>query len=123
MDILKSGMIAVRVEHEGDHVQLIINGALIFNVPWKQAIEISRAIYKHAKAAEELSEANRIIHEEAALVRSGAPISLTSHPALKAEAGKEAAWGWVRRYLPNRIRQKGMVYGPTVTALPPKKEG
>lgn len=121
MQFLKRELITIRVAHDGDHVQLVLNGALVFNVPWQQALDISKTLYKHAKLAEETASAEQIIHQEAALVRSGAPFSLTNHPVMKQEAGKEAAWGWVRKYLPNRIRQRGIVYAPALTQRPPKR--
>jgi hypothetical protein len=94
----------------------------VFNVPWQQALDIAKALHKHAKLAEELANAEQIIHQEAALMRSGAPISLVTREDMKREAGKEAAWGWARRYLPNRIRQGAQVYAPTIKQLPPKDE-
>lgn len=114
MQFLKRELITIRVTHDGDHVQLVISGALVFNVPWQQALDISKAIYKHGKLAEEIANAPEIIRQEAALMRSGAPISLVTRADMKKEAGNEAAWGWVRKYLPNRIRQGAQVYAPTV---------
>jgi hypothetical protein len=122
MQVLKRDLIAIRITHDGDHVQLVVNGALVFNIPWQQALDVSRAIHQHAKRAEETAKAEQIIHQEAALMRSGAPLSLVTRWDMKREAGKEAAWGWVRRYLPNRIRQTGHVFAPTVRQLPPKGE-
>lgn len=121
MQFLKRELIAVRVSHDGDHVQLVVNGSLVFNVPWEEALSIAKMLWQHAKLAEETAKAEEIIRQEAALMRSGAPIGLVTRWDMKLEAGKEAAWGWVRRYLPNKIRQSGHVFAPTVKQLPPKK--
>lgn len=120
MQLLNRQLIVIRVSHDGDHVQLIVSGALVFNIPWQQALDVSKAIHQHAKLAEETAKAEHIIHQEAALMRAGAPFGLVTRWDMKMEAGKEAAWGWVRKYLPNRIRQTGHVFAPTITQKPPK---
>lgn len=120
MHFLKSEIIAIRIDHDGTNVQLVVSGRLVFSIPWQQALEVSKAFHKHAKLAEEHANADQIVHQEAALVRAGWPISLTGNPLLKKLAHNEAVWGWVRRYIPNNHR--GTFFPPVVKQLPPKKE-
>lgn len=112
--MLKNELIIIRVHHEKDRVQLVVANRLVLNIPWQQGIEVAKSLHAHAKMAEEYADAERIIHEEAALMRSGAPFSLTNDPVKQKIAGNEAAWGWPRRYIMNRIRQRGRVFAPTV---------
>lgn len=121
MQFLKRELITIRIAHDGDHVQLVLDGRLVFNIPWQQALDVSKALHKHAKLAEETANAEQIIQQEAALMRAGALFGLVTRWDMKQEAGKEAAWGWVRKYLPNRIRQTGHVFAPSIKQLPPKE--
>lgn len=115
MLIVKQALFAVM--HDGDRVIVTRDGETIINVPWDQAIEISKAIYAHAKQAEETASAEKIVHQNAALLRAGAPFSLTNNPILQKLSGNEAAWGWPRKYLRNKIRQRG-VFAPSVYHAP-----
>lgn len=109
-----------------DRVQILIDGRLAADMPWQQALELSRAIHGQAKQAEAWAKASAIAKDQAILTRLGVPIGLSSDPRVIAEARKQAAWDRdLRRYIP-QARAKGVgsaeIFGtPTITQGPPKE--
>lgn len=74
------------------HVAFIHNGRKLFNVPHELACEIARLTYQQAKKCEEYQNVNRIIAQDALLIRTGAPFSFTSNPRIREESFKQAQW-------------------------------
>lgn len=113
--------VGVKVRLEGDRVQLIRNGVLILELPYTAALELSGAIRTQAKRASQAANINRVIADQALLIRKGFPLALTNRPDVFKEAGNEAAHNRdLRRFLPGGI-PSGVVFGfPTVRAKPTK---
>lgn len=88
------------VRAEGEMVQIIKDGRLVFEVPWQAALDLSKAIHAKAKQCEEFADRERIIHDQAIVTRLGLRFGLTSNPFMLKEATKEAAWNRdLRRYI------------------------
>ena len=114
MSIVKGTLRTMTVHREGARVILLGDGRAVFDLPWKAALDLARALHIQGKKAEEEARATRIIMDQAILMRAGAPISLTGRADILHEAGKEAAWNSnLRRYMPNKMR-KGVVGKPNV---------
>lgn len=111
------------VQHDGTMVQLIIDGKCVLNMPHDHALVIARALYKHAKLAEEIASAEQVIMDQAILMRAGWPFAaLTANPAMVKEAGKEAAWNSrLRRFIQNKLDPKGIVHPMIVRHAPKPK--
>lgn len=77
---------------EGSRVLLIFNGKLVATLPWQAAKDVAKAIHMQSKAAEEFDKALTVIGDEAFLIRTGAPFSLTSNPKIRQEAFKESQY-------------------------------
>lgn len=106
----------VTVRQEGTRVLVIADGRAVLDLPWEGATAVAKALYRQSKKAEELAKAGQIVMDEAILLRSGAPVSLTNQPDIRKEAAKEAAWNsQLRRYI--RRRERRTVYGPVVKHL------
>lgn len=104
----------VTVRQEGTRVLVIADGRAVLDLPWEGGLAVAKALYRQSRKAEELAKAGQIVMDEAILLRSGAPVSLTANPDIRAEAKKEAAWNSrLRRYMRVRTR-RGPVYGPVV---------
>lgn len=104
----------VIIRAEGDKVVFIIDGKG-HTIPYVQALEIARALYIKAHAAEEFAQANRIIADGALLTRLGVPIGLTNNKKMQDEIGKEAAWNTdLRRALPGGVKSDSIVGTPAV---------
>src|SRR3972149_5499635 len=89
------------IRQEGTHVYLLVSGQAIADIPWDAALELAKAIFIQAKKAEELAKALDIVQDQAILIRSGFPVSLTANPDINAEALKEAQTNRdLRRYIP-----------------------
>ena len=71
----------VKVGAEGPIVVLVVDGRAV-RMPWQKAEEISRALHRKAREAEEIDKANTIIYDNAFLQRSGAlpGIGLSDNP-------------------------------------------
>ena len=93
----------LNISHDGNGKVLYqYNGKVIFGgkVPWETADLIAKQSTRAARKAEEICKANRIIMDNALLQRSGFPIGLSDHPAIKDETIKEALYNRdLRRYL------------------------
>jgi hypothetical protein len=117
------GRESISVRQEGDRVLLLKNGVLIADLPWQAAIDLSGALRRKGVDAESHAKAERIIGDQALLIRSGAPFGLTSNPAMVREAVKEAQSNrMLRRYLPGGIKSTAIVGQPTIIQHPPKGE-
>jgi len=108
------------VLQDGNHVLLLINGALVQIMPWQRALECAAALQSVARKAEEWDKAEAIAMDQAILMRSGAPFGLTDHPRIQQEAIKLAGHDRdLRRYLPSGIKSKSVVGTPTVSHIKP----
>lgn len=115
-------MPALTVRHTEDRVLLLLDGRLIADLPWEKAEVLWKAIRTQTKAAEEYALAQPLIMDQALLLRLGATIGLSSHPAIQAEAAKEAAWNThLRRYLPGGVRSQEQVGTPGIIHHPPRR--
>ncbi|MEW6211545.1 MAG: hypothetical protein AB1631_24475 [Acidobacteriota bacterium] len=113
---------SVSIRQEGERVLLIEDGRLILDMPWQAAIEVARAIYQKAKQAEQLASVDRLIIDQAVLLRAGVPFGLTSHPLILRESVKEALSNrQLRRYMPGGIRSQSVVGSPTILQHKPKE--
>lgn len=84
-----------------DMLLCIVNGSLCFDAPISAARQIWTLFTGAARLAEEWAHADAIAADAAILARTGAPIGLTSHPAIQAEAKKLAEGDSnLRRYIP-----------------------
>lgn len=93
-------MPALTVRQEGCEVLLLSDGRLIARLPWGAAEALWKAIRAQAQRAEEVAQAQRIIFDQAVLLRAGAHLGLTNHPDLQAAALHESWWNrTLRRYL------------------------
>jgi hypothetical protein len=79
---------------------IVLNGQAVASVPWEQCDEIARSFLRAARAGEEYAKANEIIAADAALIRTGAPFALSSHPKIRDAAFSEAQWGDTRKHMP-----------------------
>ena len=82
----------ITLRSEGDHVLLIIDGNLVWNLKWENARDVHSALGQKIKQSEEYAKANQVIYDQAIMQRSGSPVGLTATPILQQEAAKEAAW-------------------------------
>jgi len=112
---------AVTIRNEGSRVLLIVEGRAVLDISWEAADQLARAIRAKARDAEEVAKADPIARDAAILLRAGVPVGLTSHPKIREEAGKRAAWDSdLRRYMPGGIRSTEMLGRPAVLLRPPK---
>jgi len=111
----------VTVRLEGKSVQLIEEGMLILEMPYQAALDIARAIRSQAMKASQMANVQRVISDQALLIRKGVPLRLTSRPDVFKEAGNEAAHNRdLRRFLPGGI-PSGVAFGcPAVRHKPAK---
>ena len=106
----------LRIRQHYGRVQFVLDGKLVCEMPWQSALETCGALRSAAKTAEEWDKAERVAADQALLIRAGAPIGLTNHPAIRDEAAKVAAWDRdLRRYLPGGVKSQEHVGTPTVT--------
>ena len=94
-------MSSVRVLQNGSRVLLLSNGRLVADLPVKAARELSKALRSVSALAEEWEVAERLIDDQALMIRTGAPVGLTDNMAINKAALTEAQWGKYRRYIPN----------------------
>jgi hypothetical protein len=111
------------IRQEGDRVLVLKNGVLIADMPWQAALELSAALRRKAKAAEECTAAEKIIADQALLIRVGAPFGLTRNWAMLKESVKKAVTNRnLRRYLPGGIKSREVFGTPTIIQRPPVAE-
>ncbi len=111
-----------QVRQEGTKVQIILEGQLLMQLSWESALALSKELSRVAKKAEEEASAEKIIMDQAILMRLGAPVGLVTRKDMAMEAAKEAAWNSkLRRYIrQSRVNDHGIVYAPSITQEPPK---
>lgn len=108
----------VNVRRDGHRVLLVVDGRRAADLPWEMALEVAKAITLQARDIEEDIKHEPIIADSALLIRSGAPIGLSSNPAILNEAAKEAVHNTrLRRHIPSTsgigaINSKGIVGKP-----------
>jgi hypothetical protein len=71
---------------------IVLNGQAVASVPWQQCDEIARSFTRAARAGEEHEKANEIVLADAALIRTGAPFSLTNNRRIRDAAYSAAQW-------------------------------
>ena len=111
------------IRQEGTCVLFIVDGRLVLTLPWEAALDLARGITIKARAAEEIAKVERVIADQALLIRTGAPIGLTNNPDIQAEAAKEAVSSRdLRRYLPGGVKSEEKFGRPTVIRHPPRRK-
>jgi len=121
MEIYVPKITEATVSREGLDVLVVMNGRRVIGLPWEAALQLARAIVIQARRIEEQVKADKIILDQALLMRVGAPIGLTSHPDLISEAKKEAACNSeLRKNIP-LIESRESVGTPTVIRHRPRK--
>lgn len=103
----------VNIREEGGVILMFLDGKLLFKTNYQEALEIAKGLMAVARIVEERVEAERIVFEQALLMRAKAPIGLisTQNPALMQRATLEAAWNSdLRRYLPFTPDRPEQVY-------------
>ncbi len=98
-----------------DKLLCIANGALLFDAPLSVARQIWTLFTGAARLAEEWASAEAVAMDAAIMARTGAPIGLTSHPKIQAEAKKLAEGdSQLRRYIPIASPRAGVLSAPRV---------
>lgn len=98
-----------------DMLLCIANGVLLFDAQLSVARQIWTLFTGAARLAEEWASAEAIAADAAILARTGAPIGLTSHPAIQAEAKKIAEGDSnLRRYIPVASPRAGVLSAPSI---------
>lgn len=110
------------IRQEGARVRLIVGGRLIADLAPEAARELAALLRHQAGKAEEIVQRERIVFDQAILLRVGAPIGLIHDPHLRHQAASEAAWNSdLRRYLPGGVKSQEVFGTPTVLQFPPRK--
>lgn len=98
-----------------DMLLCIVNGSRCFDAPISKAQQIWALFTGAARLAEEWASADAIAADAAILARTGAPIGITSHPAIQAEAKKIAEGDSnLRRYIPHASPHAAVLGMPSV---------
>jgi len=113
------------IRREGLNVLIFMDGQKVADLPWDAALLLAKAMTIQARRIEEQVKADKIIYDQAILMRSGAPFGLSSHPVIINEAKKEAVHNpTLRKYLTGK-RAGGIggsiVGSPTVIRHKAKK--
>lgn len=112
LNVARSGQI--RSRQEGDRVFVSFDGKSAL-LPPEAALEFAKVLRRHALAAQEYADAERIVEEGALLFRKGIPIGLTNNPIMQKLIGTEAQHNRdLRRYLPGGIKGESIVGTPTI---------
>lgn len=120
-------MSEIRVIQNGARVLLLIDGKRVEGMPHHAAMQLSRALAGVAKLADEWDQAERIVADQALLMRAGAPFGLSDNPKIIAEARKQAELDRdLRRYLPRpaipAIASRETFGAPTIRQTPPEEQ-
>lgn len=118
-------MSVVNVREEGNAVLLFVDGRLAFRVNCNEALEIANALTSVARIIDERVQHERIVFEQALLMRSGAPFGLVTryNPDLMKLARKEAAWNSdLRRYIRSAPESPANVYALGLYHAPPEEK-
>lgn len=94
-------MTSVRIRQEGVNVVIISeDGRTLLDVPYTAALAIAKEMISLAKQCEAIAQRENIIRDQAILLKTGLPISLTSDKYMQQEAAKEALYDRdLRRYM------------------------
>lgn len=104
-----------RCRQEKSDVLLVFDGRLVARMHWEPAQRVARALFQQAKLAEEFAHKDRLITDQGILYRLGIRLGLVRSPTINREAMKAALHDpTLRRYLPDRVDQRGMVGTPTL---------
>lgn len=116
-------MSSLRVVQAGSKVLLLVNGSMVADIPWQAALKVSKALRSVAKLAEEWDNAERLIADQALMIRTGAPFGLTNNRKITEAAYTEAQWGDLRRHVPAAptIRSREEFGTPRIIAKEPKR--
>lgn len=104
----------VDIGHEGPEVYLVCMGKRM-NMPPRVAREMAAWLTHNAGLAEEVAERERIVLDEAIMLRTGGRIGLIHDDFLKNEATKEASWNSnLRRYVRTSKQRRPKLGKPAV---------
>ncbi|MCB0190626.1 MAG: hypothetical protein KDJ65_01635 [Anaerolineae bacterium] len=113
---------SVTIRQEGDRVVVVSNGKAVLDLPWNAALEVAAGIRAKAKLAEEQAHLDALAYDSAVMLRAGLPFVMSNRPDVLAVAKREAAWGDLRRYMPDRgIRSQEKFGTPKLTKHPPRR--
>jgi hypothetical protein len=113
---VKIGAAALTVRQDLGKILVIGNGRLLFDMPAAVARQVWRAVKGKAKLAEEHDAADRVIADNALLLRTGAPFGLSDNPRILAESAKEAAHNRdLRRFIPGGVQADRLRGAPRVS--------
>jgi hypothetical protein len=116
LEIIVPKISHIKVVRDGTTILIIRDGRKALGLPWDAALLLARAITTQAKRAEEEFKALPIAEDQAVLMRSGAPFSLTSHPAIIEEAKNIALYDpKLRKHMKGKMA-KGI--GKTIVGKP-----
>ena len=111
----------ITIRREDTRVLLLKNGVLIADMPYDKALSVARGLSLKAREAEEIVKAEQVIADNALLLRTGAPIGLSSNPDIIHESIKEAVNNReLRRYLPGGIKSQSVVGRPSLIQHAPR---
>lgn len=115
----------LRVLNDGNRIIVIEEGKTVLNIPWEMADNLSKALTKYARKAEEMDKVDQIVRDQAILMRAGTPIGLSNNTDIQKEAVKEALYNKkLRRVMPNKmgnIESKENFGTPSLIQIKPKK--
>ena len=114
-------MAHARIRHEGLTVQVIFSDGKAVALAWDAALALGQAITYHARLVEEVVKRERVVMDQAILLRAGLWLPLVNDPYLRHQAHQEAAWNSdLRRYLPGGIPSQEEVGRPTIIRHRPR---
>ena len=103
----------INIREEGGVILMFLDDKLLFKTNYQEAQQIANGLAAVAKIVEERVNQERLVLDQALLMRTGAPIGLISpyNPALMRRARIEAAWNSnLRRYIPSPVSEPKDVY-------------
>ncbi len=105
----------VEFRQNGERVLIIWSGKLAADLHYSGALELADALRRVGRMAEQWSNAEAVARDEAILLRSGVPVSLTSNPVMRAEAEKLAVSDReLRRAMPGGVKSEEHVGAPVI---------
>lgn len=120
MDLLVTRQREGEVRQNGTKVDLLLEGRLVVELSYESAQSLAKALWRVAKLAEELAQVEKVIEDQAILMRSGLMVPLVSNQTMAVEAAKKAQWDSdLRRYIPQN-QSNGIVFAPSVHQKPAK---
>lgn len=89
-----------RDHNHPDKVVFLMDGKYVCDMDWSIALEVAKIVRHVAKLAEEYAVANKLIIQDALLIRSGAPFALTNNRKIREASYNEAQWGKEAKRMP-----------------------